>query len=220
MRRFKQSNKNMKFAKNVLKIAKKYGAKEFNTYSGYYIFSFSKHSVIHFLLPNNYKVGIWLDSKDIFAEHLANVDKFKPSRTEFADKFENIEDIKMFIDNVSKVRDDECDTELKESIEHRLEFDRTMYQYIIGLKGVKDIIIKRDDSSFTYNDMYSMDICIKANNEEEAIKIGNRIQEEIENFYKNESKKYSAWIVEGNIGIFKTIIWMSDCRNIHWFYEE
>lgn len=218
MRRFKQSNKNMKFAKEVLKIAKKYGAKEFNTYSGYFIFSFSKHSVIHFLLPNNYKVGIWLDSKDIFAEHLANVDKFKPSRTEFADKFESIEDIKMFIDIISKVRDGECDDELEESIKHRLEFDRTMYQYIIGLEGVKDVIIKRDDSSFTYNDIYSLDICVKANNEEEAIKIGDRIQKEIENFYENESKKYSSWIVEGNIGIFKTIIWMSDCRNIHWFY--
>lgn len=220
MRRFKQSNKNMKFAKEVKEIAKKYGAKEFHTYSGYFIFSFGRHSVIHFVLPNNYKIGVWLDSKDIFAEHLSNIDKFKPSRTEFAEEFENIEDIKKFIDNVSKVRDEECDEELKEAIKHRLEFDRIMYQHIIGLEGVKDIVIKRDDSSFTCNDVYSIDICVKANSEEEAIKIGDRIQEEIDNFYNNESKKYPSWIVEGNIGIFKTIIWMAGCRNIHWFWEE
>lgn len=220
MRRFKQSNRNMKFAKEVKEIAKKYGAKNFNTYSGYFIFSFSKHSVIHFVLPNNYKIGIWLDSKDIFAEHLANIDKFKPSRTEFAEEFEDIEDIKKFIDNMSKIRDEECDEELREAIKHRLDFDRTMYQYIIGLEGVKDIVIKRDNSSFTCNDMYSIDICVKADSEEEAIKIGDRIQEEIDNFYKSESKKYPSWIVDGSVGIFKTIIWMADSRNIKWFWEE
>lgn len=182
----------MKFAKKVLKIAKKYGAKNFNTYSGYFIFSFGKHSVIHFVLPNNYKIGIWLDSKDVFAEHLANIDKFKPSRTEFAEEFDDIEDIKMFIDNVSKLRDEECDEELREAIKHILEFDRTMYQHIIELEGVKDTVIKRDDSSFTCNDLYSMEICVKADSEKEAIKIGDKIQEEIETIYNNESKKYPS----------------------------
>lgn len=65
-----------------------------------------------------------------------------------------------------------------------------------------------------------MEICVKADSEEDAIKIGDRIQEEIENFYNNESKKYPSWIVDGNVGIFKTIIWMADSRNIHWFWEE
>lgn len=218
MRRFKQSNKNMKFAKNVLKIAKKYGAKEFNTYSGYYIFSFGKHSVIHFLLPNNYKIGIWLDSKDIFAEHLANVDKFKPSATEFADKFESIEDIKMFIDIISKITNEEMDDELDEIARRRLNLDRVMYHYILNLEDVESITVKRDDSSLSYNDWYSMDIYVKANNEEETLKLADKIEEHITNFYNEISKEYNFFEKDGSI--FDIIIDWAYCRNIDWLYKK
>lgn len=218
MRRFKQSNKNMKFAKEVLKISKKYGAKEFNTYSGYYIFSFGKHSVIHFLLPNNYKVGIWLDSKDIFAEHLANVDKFKSSRTEFADKFENIEDIKMFIDIISKITNEEMDDELDEIARRKLNLDRVMYHYILNLEDVDSITVKRDDSSLTYNDWYSMDIYVKANSEEETLELADKIEEQITNFYNEISKEYNFFEKDGSI--FDIIIDWAYCRNIDWLYKK
>lgn len=218
MKRFKQSNKNMKFAKEVKEIAKKYGAKEFNTYSGYFIFSFSKHSVIHFVLPNNYKVGIWLDSKDMFAEHLANVDKFKPSRTEFADKFESIEDIKMFIDIISKITNEEIDDELDEIARRKLNLDRVMYHYILNLEDVDSITVKRDDSSLTYNDWYSMDIYVKANSEEETLELADKIEEQITNFYNEISKEYNFFEKDGSI--FDIIIDWAYCRNIHWFYEE
>lgn len=46
MRRFKQSNKNMKFAKEVLKIAKKYGAKNFNTYSDFHLANIQYYLII------------------------------------------------------------------------------------------------------------------------------------------------------------------------------
>lgn len=216
MRRFKQSNKNMKFAKEILQIAKKYGAKEFNTYSGYFIFSFSKHSVIHFLLPNNYKVGIWLDSKDIFAEHLANVDKFKPNRTEFADKFENIEDIKMFIDIISKITNEEMDDELDEIARRKLNLDRVMYHYILNLEDVESITVKRDDSSLSYNDWYSMDIYVKANNEEETLELADKIEEQITNFYNEISKEYNFYEKDGSI--FDIIIDWAYCRNIDWLW--
>lgn len=218
MRRFKQSNRNMRFAKEVKEIAKKYGAKEFHTYSGYFIFSFSKHSVIHFVLPNNYKVGVWLDSKDIFAEHLSNIDKFKPSATEFAEKFDDIEDIKRFIENMSKVRDEGCDKELRELTRSRLEFDRTMYHYILSLDDVEEIVVRRSDSSLTYNDWYSMDITVRANSEEEAIEIGDRIYDQITTFYKEESSKYS--FLEIHRCAFEIIVGLADCENIHWFWEE
>lgn len=216
MKRFKQSNKNMKLTKEVLKIAKKYGAKNFNTYSGYFIFSFGKHSVIHFVLPNNYKIGIWLDSKDIFAEHLANVDKFKPSRTEFADKFENIEDIKMFIDIISKITNEEMDDELDEIARRKLNLDRVMYHYILNLEDVESITVKRDDSSLSYNDWYSMDIYVKANNEEETLELADKIEEQITNFYNEISKEYNFYEKDGSI--FDIIIDWAYCRNIDWLW--
>lgn len=217
MRRFKQSNKNMRFAKEIKEIAKKYGAKEFHTYSGYFIFSFSKHSVIHFVLPNSYKIGIWLDSKDIFAEHLANIDKFKPSATEFAEEFDDIEDIKDFIYRMSKVINEEKDNELEELTRGRLELDRSMYHYILGLEGVESILVRRDDSALTYNDWYNMDIYTKANNEDETNVILERTYDQIKSFYKQESQKY---VYDEERCVFEIIVGVAKCDNVNWFWEE
>lgn len=206
----------MKFAKEVKEIAKKYGANKFHTYSGYFIFSFSKHSVIHFVLPNNYKIGIWLDSKDIFAEHLANIDKFKPSATEFAGKFEDIEDVKMFIHRMSKVMNEEKDSELEELTRGRLELDRSMYHYILGLEGVESILVRRDDSALTYNDWYNMDIYIKANNEDETNAILERTYDKIKSFYKQESQKY---VYDEERCVFEIIVGVVKCDNVNWFWK-
>ncbi|MGL4452694.1 MAG: hypothetical protein ACRCTZ_16120 [Sarcina sp.] len=139
MKRFKQCNLNKKFAKQVKKLVKKYGATNFRTGHGYFVFSMDKHNVIHFMLPNNYKVGIWQDRCKIFAEHLNNMDKFKPMYTEYTDEYASMVDVKAFVKMVASINSDEDNRELLESNKKVLEFENEMYNYMKNMEGVHKV---------------------------------------------------------------------------------
>lgn len=139
MQRFKKSNLNKKFSKQVKKLVKKYGATNFKTGHGYFIFSMEKHNVIHFMLPNNYKVGIWQDRGKIFAEHLNNMDKFKPMYTEYTDECASIVDVEVFVKTVASRNADKDNKELLERNKNVLKFENEMYNYMKNMEGVHKV---------------------------------------------------------------------------------
>lgn len=147
MRRFKDYNKNQRIVKQVKKVSKQYGAKGFITLDCYFIYRFSKNSVIHFTLPNNYKVGIWLDNKTVFAEHLDQLDKFKPSAVEFAEVFTTMVDIENFIKKVSNLRNDEYDESYVKEIKEIAELNREGYQYLRNMDGVERLDVIHNPNS-------------------------------------------------------------------------
>lgn len=110
MRRFKQYNKSMKIAKQIKRIARKYYAKNFRIFS---IFMFKKYVFINFTLPNNYKICIW-NNNNLYAEHLLYYGKFIPNKTRFEDKFESLEDVRVFIKLISELKEDKYDKKLYE----------------------------------------------------------------------------------------------------------
>lgn len=163
MRRFKQEKANKRFANELMKKLKSYDFdfKNFKTLNGYFIFSFSKSSVIHFEV-NGWKFGVWQDTKEVFAQHLGSIDKFKPSASSFKDKYENIEDILDFVYETTIETDsygEECLD--NENRDRRMvnKVDLELYQYIRNLYGVKEIqFITNEKDIF---DIHRLNIILK-----------------------------------------------------------
>jgi hypothetical protein len=119
--------------------------------------------MIHFVLPNNYKIGIWQWSKSIFAQHLGCIDKFKPSYSEFSTKYTCLEDIVAFVESITKESHVDGEEYLEaERCDERAKMERFRHQYhtILNMNGVRSIELK--------GSRWSKILCITMQSEEFA----------------------------------------------------
>lgn len=101
MRGTKIRKQNLRYGKELKRKMKSLGIKyyDFTQLSGYYVFSFHDKSIIHFSV-GDYKFGVWLDQKKVFAEHLGNIDKFKWTATNWTRNLCDMDDV---IDLINEV---------------------------------------------------------------------------------------------------------------------
>ena len=212
----KSNNKNNILIKNIKLISKKFKAKNFEIADGYIIASkSSKKSILHFDLPNNYKIGIWFDTNQIFAEHTYMIDKFRPSYTEFSEKYNSLNDIALFIEKVAKIKNTECDTMLNNANKNTIELNRNIYQFIIKQENVLDIELKKNPNSYCYNYQYKLNVLLDTAIEDMEEKI-NLFENNLENIYKKYSEKISNNLSDEN-NIFYWIL-SNKIKNIQYFY--
>ena len=89
----------------MIKQIKSYGYKfDYKVYATYFIFNFADHDYnlhITFKQIPNMLFGIWKSGKkfEFFAEDIAHIDKFKPTRCEFV--WDSLEDMMVFVGKCS-----------------------------------------------------------------------------------------------------------------------
>lgn len=215
MKRFNQYKKNKLTIKLIKKMIKKFNPSNFKTMNGYLVSTnISKKSILHFDLPNNYKIGIWLDTNQIFAEHLYVIDKFKPSYVEFSNTYNSIWDIVLFIEKVAKIKHIEYNTLLNNSNKNIAELNRNIYQYLIKQENVLGFELKRDLNSYTYNKEYSLNVLLDSTKEDIENKI-ELFEENLENIYNYYKEMFDDIELENNIFYW---ILTNKLENIQYFY--
>ena len=143
-------NKNKRFSNYIKKELKKnFNIKNFMTKSGYFIWGTDKHSIIYFDV-GEYEFGIWQHTKQVFAEHKGNIDKFRPNRTYFSKYYNNIIDIVNFVKEVLDYKGDNLmewrsfeQEDIKEQKDEQKQFEE-FYHYILHYNGVSKIKIYKD----------------------------------------------------------------------------
>lgn len=157
-KRIALKHKKQWFINNIIKPLRKRGyhfdyAKFLD---GYFIFSYGKYSVFHFILKElpDIKFGVWsFDNKiEVFAEYIPYIDKFKPSATTF--DLENAEGVIIFVEMFGKTKTSYHETlmgELKESFG-----DDYTYEEFLKAKSEKELYYRTSFLNFTsYNNAMS-----------------------------------------------------------------
>jgi len=152
IRKIKKSNKK-RLNKILLDLPFEIVSKKF--LSGYFIFSHSPCSIVHFKvrndLYNGFKFGIWLndDGFRVFAEHESCIDKFKPGASTFYG-----ESIIDFLLKLDKYFDDEYSENIKRSIAYDEEMRVINFNNYVNIQEVLKSC-KTDEYSFKIIDKYA-----------------------------------------------------------------
>lgn len=185
MKKRMKINKNNLFANKLKKALKIFEIKNFKKINGY-LFNDYEDFIIHFQV-GHYQFGIWTLTNHVFAEHLGNIDKLKPYRCEYTEKYKTIEDIIKFVKFVtSQPLNEEYEQWLNDEMEEekrQAEDFRKIYQYIRNYNGIERIRIRKDGI------FRSLDILLNEEiskyKEEEFEKWDNNFISNCKNFNKN-----------------------------------